>query len=118
MNTSDSRRHDICSKSCPKRRARHCGRKKSEILKQQDRLQKIPPQLREQELDELVIQSLARNEVPPYEKWCLRQRTQQAMLPFCVSPERWFCLSRARAPESVILQREVCKVLDGVLLWL
>src|SRR6266508_6522335 len=87
MNTSDSRRHDICSKSCPKRRARHCGRKKSEILKQQDRLQKIPPQLREQELDELVIQSLAKNEVPPYEKWCLRQRAQQAMLPFCVSPE-------------------------------
>src|SRR6266498_5553871 len=68
--------------------ARQALRKeKSEILKQQDRLQKIPPQLREQELDELVIQSLAKNEVPPYEKWCLRQRAQQAMLPFCVSSE-------------------------------
>jgi hypothetical protein len=44
--------------------------------------------VREQEIDELVLQDLVRGEVPPFEKWLLRKRAQQGMLPFmCTEPE-------------------------------
>lgn len=55
---------------------------KSEVLKQQERYERMPSDVREHEVDELVLNDLARSEVPPFEKWYLRRRAQQAMLPF------------------------------------
>lgn len=57
-------------------------REKGVVLKQQDRFERLSPDIREREVDELILQDLARHEVPPYEKWYLRRRAQQAMLPF------------------------------------
>ena len=38
--------------------------------------------LREREVTELILQDLAKTEVPPYSKWLLRKRAGQAVLPF------------------------------------
>lgn len=55
---------------------------KVEILKQQDRYERMPAGAREREADELILNELARSEVPPFDKWYLRRRAQQAVLPF------------------------------------
>ncbi len=55
---------------------------KVEILKQQDRYERMPAGVREREADELILNELARSEVPPFDKWYLRRRAQQAVLPF------------------------------------
>lgn len=62
-------------------------KEKAELLRQQDRFDRLPPEMREQEIDELVLQDLARGEVPPFEKWLLRKRAQQGMLPFMCAEE-------------------------------
>ncbi len=63
--------------------ARQALRKeKAETLRQQERFQRLPPELRDQEIDQLAVADLARAEVPPFEKWLLRKRAQQGVLPF------------------------------------
>lgn len=57
-------------------------RSKVEILKQQDRYERMPADMREREADELILNDLARSEVAPFDKWYLRRRAQQAVLPF------------------------------------
>lgn len=57
-------------------------KEKSELIREQERFDRLPPDLREREIDALVLQDLARREVPPFEKWLLRKRAQQGMLPF------------------------------------
>ena len=57
-------------------------REMPEIPRQTDRLDRLPAETREREMDELVLEELARKEVPPFEKWLLRKRAQQAVLPF------------------------------------
>jgi len=57
-------------------------RAKGALIGQEERLEKIPPDMREQEIDQLILEDLARNETPPYEKWRLRMKAQQALLPF------------------------------------
>ena len=57
-------------------------KQKTEILKQQDRYERMPADVREREADELILNDLARSEVPPFDKWYLRRRAQQAVLPF------------------------------------
>jgi hypothetical protein len=56
-------------------------RMKRDVLKEQDRYERMSAEAREHELDELVLSDLAK-EVPPFEKWYLRRRAQQALLPF------------------------------------
>jgi hypothetical protein len=56
-------------------------REKAEILKHQGRLDKLDEAARAQEIDSLIVQDLARKHVPPFEKWYLRQRARQAVLP-------------------------------------
>jgi hypothetical protein len=56
-------------------------REKAEVLRQHDRLNRIAPELREQEIEQLVLQDLAKREAPPFERWKLRLRAQQAILP-------------------------------------
>lgn len=68
--------------------ARQAFRKeKSELLRQQERFERIPPQLRQQEIDELIMQDLARKEAPPFENWRLRKRAQQIALPLAPAAE-------------------------------
>jgi hypothetical protein len=57
-------------------------KQKAEVLRQQERFQRIPPEIQEREIDAALIQELARKEAPPYEKWRLRQHAQQAVLAF------------------------------------
>jgi hypothetical protein len=57
-------------------------KQKAEILRQHDRFQRIAPEIQEREIDDAVIQDLARLEAPPYEKWRLRKQAQQAVLAF------------------------------------
>ena len=57
-------------------------KQKLEVLRQQDRFQRIPPDVQEQELESSIIQDIARKEAPPYEKWRLRKQAQQAVLAF------------------------------------
>ena len=42
----------------------------------------MAPEVRDREVTELILQDLARNDVPPYSKWLLRKRAGQAVLPF------------------------------------
>lgn len=57
-------------------------KEKIEIFKQQSRYEKLDVRMREHEIDELICQDIARREVPPFEKWYIRRRAQQAVLPF------------------------------------
>jgi hypothetical protein len=57
-------------------------REKTALLKQQDRFERLPPDVRDREIDDLILKDLAQSEAPPFEKWYLRRRAQQAMLPF------------------------------------
>ena len=60
-------------------------REKLDILKQQERLDRLDPAARDREVDELILQDLARKESAPFEKWYLRKRAQQTVLPFVES---------------------------------
>lgn len=57
-------------------------RDKAEWLKGQGRLERLDPFSREREIDDLIRHDLARAHVPPFEKWYLRKKAQQAVLPF------------------------------------
>jgi hypothetical protein len=60
-------------------------RAKAEALRESDRYENIRPEAREAEADALILHEIARKHAPPFEKWLLRQRMQQAVLPFlCV----------------------------------
>jgi len=58
------------------------SKEKSEVLRREGRLERIAPDMRDREVTDLILQDLARNEVPPYSKWLLRKRAGQAVLPF------------------------------------
>jgi len=57
-------------------------KQKSELLRQQERFQRIPADVQEREIDVAIVQEIARKEAPPYEKWRLRKQAQQAVLAF------------------------------------
>jgi hypothetical protein len=57
-------------------------KEKAEWLRREGRLERMAPDVREREVLDLVLQDLARSEVPPYSKWLLRKRAGQAVLPF------------------------------------
>jgi hypothetical protein len=58
------------------------SKEKSDLLRREGRLEKMAPDVREREVTDLILQDLARNDVPPYSKWLLRKRAGQAVLPF------------------------------------
>ena len=58
------------------------SKEKTEILRREGRLERMAPEIREREVQDLILQDLARSEVPPYSKWLLRKRAGQAVLPF------------------------------------
>jgi hypothetical protein len=57
-------------------------KEKSQSIAGQSRLQRLSADRGTEELDELILQDLARREAPPFEKWRLRQKARQAVLPF------------------------------------
>jgi hypothetical protein len=57
-------------------------KQKADTLRQQDRFQRISPEMQAREVDSAIIQDIARKEAPPYEKWRLRKQAQQAVLAF------------------------------------
>ena len=60
-------------------------KQKAEVLRQQERFQRIPPDVQEREIETAIVQDIARKEAPPYEKWRLRKQAQQAVLAFAES---------------------------------
>lgn len=57
-------------------------KEKIDLLRQYERFQRITPEMQEREVESLILNDLARKEAPPFEKWLLRKRVQQAVLPF------------------------------------
>ncbi len=57
-------------------------KQKAELLRHQDRFQRIAPDVQDREIDGSIIQDIAKKEAPPYEKWRLRKQAQQAVLAF------------------------------------
>jgi len=62
-------------------------REKLEVLSQHDRFQRMPREAREQEAEDLVLQDLAKKEAPAFEKWLLRRKAAQIVLPFATNSE-------------------------------
>jgi Replication initiator protein A len=58
------------------------SKEKTELLRHEGRLERMAPEVRDREITDLILQDLARSEVPPYGKWLLRKRASQAVLPF------------------------------------
>jgi len=58
------------------------AKEKAELLRREGRLERIAPEMREHEVTELILQDLAKSDVPPYTKWLLRKKAGQAALPF------------------------------------
>jgi hypothetical protein len=58
------------------------SKEKSEWLRREGRLERMAPDVRDREVTDLILQDLAKNDVPPYSKWLLRKRAGQAVLPF------------------------------------
>ena len=61
-------------------------KEKGDLLRQQERFLRVAPSIQQIEIDAAIRQEIARNELPPYEKWRLRKHAQQAILPFA-NPE-------------------------------
>jgi hypothetical protein len=57
-------------------------KEKLEILRGEERCKRLSPTMQEQEADALILREIIRKEAPPYEKWRLRKKAQQAVLPF------------------------------------
>jgi hypothetical protein len=66
----------------PEERKRVLRREKTEILKAQERFERLAPAAREQEIDELILKDLEKTETPPFAKWFIRKQAEQAVLPF------------------------------------
>jgi hypothetical protein len=64
---------------------RTLSKQKHELLREQERFKRLPEDLRHQETEELILQDLARTEAPPFDRWHMRYRAQQAILPFATN---------------------------------
>lgn len=61
-------------------------KEKLEHLQREGRLDRMLPETRDREIEDMIVQDIAKREVPPYAKWLLRKRAMQATLPFCALP--------------------------------
>jgi hypothetical protein len=57
-------------------------KEKMETLRQHGRLEKLPIETRELEIEQLIIQAIAKRDVPSFERWKLRMLARQVALPF------------------------------------
>lgn len=61
-------------------------RDKMDLLSQQERFQRMSSAMRQQEAEDLVLQDLAKRDTPPFEKWLLRRKANQIILPLQPEP--------------------------------
>ena len=54
----------------------------ADMLRQQGRYERMDPSTRISEIKQMALAELAKREAPPFEKWLLRKRAAQALLPF------------------------------------
>jgi hypothetical protein len=73
---------EILFQDMPDSRKALLRKQKGELLRQQERFQRIAPDVQEREIDGAIIQDIAKKEAPPYEKWRLRKQARQAVLAF------------------------------------
>jgi hypothetical protein len=73
---------DLLFQDMPDSKKSVLRKQKAELLRQQDRFQRIGPDVQEREIDAAIVQEIARKEAPPYEKWRLRKQAKQAVLAF------------------------------------
>jgi hypothetical protein len=66
----------------PDTRKASLRQEKSLFTKDHDRLQHLPADIRSSEIDTLIIQEIAKKEAPSFERWRLRRKAQQVLLPF------------------------------------
>lgn len=66
----------------PEERKRLLRKEKAEVLKAQERFERLSPAAREQEIEALVLQDIEKTETPPFAKWFIRKQAEQAVLPF------------------------------------
>jgi hypothetical protein len=66
-------------------------REKAEMIASNPRFEGIPADARDQEIENLILQDLAKKHAPPFEKWRLRRRAEQAVLPFTGSESSLSC---------------------------
>ncbi len=57
-------------------------KEKAEVLRQSGAFDHAPAAVVRSEAEELLLSELAKREAPPYEKWKLRMKAQQVVLPF------------------------------------
>ena len=87
-NTSNTvmRQRDYLRGATRRYTCRISGRKRWSFFNSRPATTSWKVKAREQEIDNLICHDIARREVPPFEKWYIRRRAQQAVLPF--GPER------------------------------
>jgi hypothetical protein len=66
----------------PEERKRLLRKEKIEVLKQQERFERMSPAARDQEVDSLILNDLEKAEAPPFARWFIRKQAEQAVLPF------------------------------------
>lgn len=62
-------------------------REKAAELKQQEQYSRIAPATQQQQIDDAILRDLAARHAPRFDKWLLRRRAQQAVLPFAAAEE-------------------------------
>ena len=59
------------------------GQKLDELAKQ-ERYERMTDSSRRQEAESALVQDIARAEVPGFDKWLLRRRARQSVMPFMI----------------------------------
>ena len=57
-------------------------KEKLDLLGRDGRLQRLSAEARDSEIEDIILQDIARKEAPAFEKWRFRRSVQQAVLPF------------------------------------
>lgn len=74
----------------PESRKATLRQEKEALLAEQERFARLPADLQQREVDAAVRQDIERREVAPFEKWRLRRRAEQALLPFAAATASHF----------------------------
>jgi len=62
---------------------------KAALFSHQERFLRLGEEAQQREIEQAILLDLARQEVAPFEKWRLRRRAQQAVLPFIEETAQW-----------------------------
>ncbi len=62
-------------------------KQQSGLSGEQERLERLPADQRLRESEQLALHEIAKREAPPFDKWILRVKARQALLPFAATEE-------------------------------